>query len=180
MQEASGQPIQSKSADSSKDTKRSEQAPAGTLQGVEATGKLVVSAGCKSCLLHGCISSWHLPKELLQSLLAVAAQLAKRSVHPAPAFRAVWLVCCARCKDCSVPASTTCCAENMKECCWLLSPPKNGLLTSGAKDCTQNQIRTLTMSCPSPCDRPSTYDSSKLAHSEPRMPVHPNHPSQSW
>ena len=140
MQEASGQPIQSKSADSSKDTKRSEQAPAGTLQGVEATGKLVVSAGCKSCLLHGCISSWHLPKELLQSLLAVAAQLAKRSVHPAPAFRAVWLVCCARCKDCSGPASTTCCAENLKECCWLLSPPKNGLPTSGAKNCTQNVV----------------------------------------
>ena len=39
---------------------------------------------------------WHLPKELLQSFLVVAAQLAKRSVHPAsadgPAIRAVWLV----------------------------------------------------------------------------------------
>lgn len=43
-EEASGQPIQSKSADSSKDTKRSEQAPAGTLQGVEATGQRLANA----------------------------------------------------------------------------------------------------------------------------------------
>ncbi|KAL0050734.1 hypothetical protein WJX82_006077 [Trebouxia sp. C0006] len=43
-EEASGQPIQSKSADSSKDTKRSEQAPAGTLQGLEATGHRLANA----------------------------------------------------------------------------------------------------------------------------------------
>ena len=30
------------------------------------------------------------------------------------------------------------------------------------------------MSCPSPYDRPSTYDTLKLAHSEPCMPLRPN------